>query len=639
MAKVDNPFRAGMRTIMAIASCMLLTVFAGRALAEPETYEGIKDAPGVMAAVTKFPDGKAVYEANCAGCHEAGLARAPARSILSHYTPQAIRKALTTGSMRAQGASLSDKQKVEVAQYITGQPFGAVVAAVEPPVCKPDEAWFDVAQTPAWTNWGIDKGGAHYVPAERAGLDADAARTLEPRWAFGFPNANRARSQPALGGGAIFVGSHDGTVFALDRESGCVRWQYEGSAEVRTGIVLSDWSEGDANPGPMLYFGDWSGNVYALDARTGKEVWQTRADDHPAAVITGTPSLHGGMLYVPVSSLEEASAAAPDYECCSFRGSVVAYDAASGEEKWRTWMVGEPQQTGTNEAGARMLGPSGVAVWTAPLVDPDRGQLYVTTGDNYTNPTNELSDAIVALDLMTGAIRWHYQAMEGDAWNVSCVTPGAENCPEDAGPDFDFGAAPLLAKGSDGRDYVLAGQKSGIAYAVDPDTGALRWQHRAGRGGMVGGVHFGMAASGGRLFIPISDLPDGQPSDYPHSPGIYAVDIATGKRLWDAPAPDVCGDTPGCVRGYGASIMATDDLVIAGSDDGRLRILDAADGSLVNEIDTAREFAAVGGGVAKGGAISGSAGAVLDSGQLIVSSGYGFVSKMPGNLLLVLEAD
>ena len=622
----------------------LVALIAVVALQSPaiaqDVHDGVKNAPGIEPAVEPFPAGKAVYTSNCAVCHETASGRAPHRSILAHYSPEAIRKALISGSMQSQGAALSEEQKTEVAQFLTRTKIGARVETPEPEMCEPDRAGFDMDRPPAFTGWGFDPQSTHSVSSDRAGIGPDELSRLKVKWAFGFPNANRARSQPALGGGALFVGSHDGQVYALDRETGCVRWIYEGSAEVRTGIVVSPWEAGAKDAASLTFFGDFAGNVYALDTFSGSQVWKKRAESHTAAVITGTPTLHDGLLYVPVSSLEEGAAASPTYECCTFRGSVVAFDADTGAEQWRTYLVDEPKpREAPSEDKNDHFGPSGVAVWTSPTIDQKRGQLYVTTGDNYSQPATELSDAIVALDLKTGKINWHFQATEGDAWNVACVLPDAPNCPEDAGPDFDFGATPILARGSDRREYVLAGQKSGIAYAVDPDTGGLRWQHRLGRGGLSGGIHFGIAASKGRLFVPVSDLPDGQPSEFPLSPGMYAVDIATGTRLWSAPAPDVCNDRPLCVTGYGASVTATPDLLIAGADDGYVRIYDTVGGKVLWEFDTARAFETVNGVAAHGGAISGSAGPIVEGGQMIVSSGYGFVSKMPGNLLLVLEAD
>jgi polyvinyl alcohol dehydrogenase (cytochrome) len=505
------------------------------------------------------------------------------------------------------------------------------------PRCTGAAARFDVGEPPRFDGWGLDRNNSHAIPTALAGLTAGNVGRLRLKWAFAFPQALDMRSQPALAGGAIFAGGGDGSVYALDRATGCVRWRYMATAAVRSGVIVAPWRAGDADAAPLLYFGDSFGNAYALDARTGAEAWVVRIDDHPDAVLTGTPTLDGDTLYVPVSSFEEGSAVVPGYPCCTFRGALLALDARTGATRWRRYLVGEPEPQGTSTAGAARFGPSGVAVWSAPLVDPARGLVYVATGDNYTRPATKLSDAIVALDLRTGAIRWASQVTAGDSWNVACfVGAQAPNCPEDAGPDADFGAAPVLAKGADGKDYLLAGQKSGVAYALDPDSGAVLWQARVGRGGEVGGVHFGIAAEGGKLYVPIHDPASlGAAGAEPGRPGINALDIATGKVVWTAAAANTCGATPLCQPGYSAAITVTPELVLAGSVDAHLRIFDARTGAVLWDEDTNRAYATVNGVAGHGGSMSGGTAPLAVDGMLIVTSGYAFLGKLPGNVLLV----
>lgn len=580
-----------------------------------------------------------LYQKHCASCHSTNVARAPARVILSYMNPQLIYAALNTGVMSDQGKGLSDQEKVTLAEYLSGRSMNDPANTPAIPWCKAEHRGFDLDEPPPFSGWGLTHASTHAVATATAGLDRRTAGKLKVKWAYGFAGAQRMRSQPGLAGGAIFVGSHDGTVLALDRHSGCVRWQFMASAEVRTGIVISPWPAGDKSAQPLVYFGDVAANAYALNAFSGELVWKVSVDEHPAAVITGAPTLYEDTLYVPVSSLEEASAAAPDYACCNFRGSVIALDARSGEEKWRRYLVDEARPQGAKGKEVARLGPSGVPVWNSPAIDVKRRQLYIATGDNYSAPATELSDAVVALDLNTGRINWHYQATAGDAWNMACITTSTHNCPEDSGPDFDFGAGTVLAKAENGRELVLAGQKSGFAYGIDPDTGKLVWKTRVGRGGMAGGILFGMAADSGRLYVPVSDaLPGGQ-DDFPASPGLYALDIANGNFIWRAPAPDTCGEKQFCVPGYGGSVTATPELVLAGADDGYLRIYAALDGKLLWEIDTGRPFETVNGVLAHGGAIAGGIAPIVYEGQIIVASGYGFVGKAPGNLLLVLERE
>jgi polyvinyl alcohol dehydrogenase (cytochrome) len=623
--------------VAAGAACLMagMALLPSSGLLPARAAEPVLDWSGRDPAIEKSP-GAQVYRENCAACHDAGLNRAPQRLNLADMTPEAIHRALTEGAMREQGAALSAEQKRAVSEYISGRKFGS--ASVAPAnLCKGAAAGFDMREPPAFTGWGLDPAGTHAIPAKVSGLTKATVGRLKLKWAFGFPDSARARSRPAIAGGAIFVGNHNGSVYALDRETGCVRWVFAAHAEVRTGIVVSPWRIGDARARPLVYFGDIAGNAYAVNMRDGTLAWKVHTDDHPAAILTGTPTLYRDTLYVPVSSNEEAFATSPNYPCCNFRGSVIALGARDGKEKWRTYLVDPATAQGAAAAGQDKLGPSGVAVWNAPAIDAKRGQLYVATADNYSLPTTGLSDAVVALDLASGKIRWSYQALAGDAWNVACVTKTSDSCPDEDSPDADFGAGTVLAKAKDGRELVMAGQKSGWVYGLDPASGKLVWKTRVGRGSPGGGVHFGMAAEDGVLFVPITDNAFFGPPDHPASPGIHALDIGTGAFVWKAPSTAPCTDVRHCLAGYGGALATTAGMLLAGADDAHLRIFDAANGKLLWDVDTAKDYATVNGVPAHGGSIAGGAGPIAYRGTVIVPSGYGFASKMAGNVLLVFD--
>ncbi|MBI1179691.1 MAG: PQQ-binding-like beta-propeller repeat protein [Alphaproteobacteria bacterium] len=598
-------------------------------------------AAGTTAAASPHDGkGEAIFHATCAACHEHGIGHAPATAILRYMSSGAIYKALTQGAMQVQSAGLSDADKRAVATYLGGNKM-AEEAQFSPPQCKGAAARFDYGEPPVFTAWGFDDANRHDIPESVSGISKANVASLKVKWAFGFPAALRARSQPALAGGALYVGSQDGAVYALDRASGCVRWVYHAAAEVRTAIIVAPWRKGDTAAHPLVYFGDLVGNLYAVDAASGKLAWRDHPDPHPSTTLTAAPALVGNKLYLPISSLEEATID-PHYACCTFRGSVVAYDARTGKHLWQTFMTDPPVKQGTNAIGTAKYGPSGVALWNTPAIDLKRHQLIIGTGDNYSQPTSPTSDAVVALDLDTGKIRWIYQAVPNDAWNVACfLRPVGTNCPKDAGPDFDFGASPILATTSDHRDLVLAGQKSGWAYAIDPNNGKLVWKTRVGRGGNNAGIYFGMAVDGDTLFVPVSDTPikNDVAFDIPPRPGLYALDIRTGAFKWKAPNTEkMCNGRPFCSPGLASAITATDGLVFAGSIDGWLRAYDGETGKVVWRFDTTRSFDTVGGGHASGGSMAGAPAPILYHGSLILPSGYDFAGKMPGNVLLVLHA-
>jgi polyvinyl alcohol dehydrogenase (cytochrome) len=556
-------------------------------------------------------------------------------------SPQSIYRALREGKMQAQGSALSDAEKVQLAEFLTRKKIGEASQDPEPPACKGKAAKFDFNEPPAFANWGLSPGNSRFVPADYAGINKSNIGKLHLKWAFAFPNAVQARSEPMPAAGALFVGSHNGGVYALDRETGCARWIYQAGSEVRTGIVVSPWKKGDTKAKPMAFFGDIFGFVYAVDAQTGKEVWRVRADAHPNITLTGAPTLYNNTLYVPISQMEAIRPSDPMYECCTARGAVAALNPATGEIKWKTYSVDTPQPAGVNAKGAKRFSPSGSSIWNSPAIDVKRHQFYVGTGPTSTSPAVKTSDAIIAMDLDTGAVKWVYQGLEGDAGNLACLSVDKTNCPVENGPDFDFGAGAILAKATDGRDVVLAGQKSGAIHAIDPDTGKLLWRDKPGRGSALGGVLFSIAANQDAVYVPVSDALDkdrmGVPFKEPGHPGIYAYDIGTGKQIWAMHGdPTTCTGLTGCTSGYSQAITATPDLLVAGSADAWLRIIDTKTGEVLWKVNSKVPVKTVAGTEKSGGAFSGGAGPVLYHGMLIASSGYNRIG-MTGALLMVFD--
>jgi polyvinyl alcohol dehydrogenase (cytochrome) len=600
---------------------------------------------GVMATPLSAAEeltGEQVYSQICANCHEAGVPKAASRGMMGFMSPISIHRAITTGVMTDMAADLSDQEKINVVKFITGKSPLDTVGTFQGKACQGAQAKFDMNEPPALVGWGFTSNNRRMISDEIAGITRDNVKSLKLKWAFGFPNAVRARSHPAAAGGAVFVGSQDGTLYALDRDTGCIRWSYIADAEIRTGLVIAPWQAGQAQASSLTYFGDFLGTVYAVDTFTGKEVWKIRPDDHPNATITATPTLYEDRLYISVSALEVVNAVNPAYECCSFRGAVVAVHAADGAVQWKTHTISDPLEPhGTNAAGTQQYGPSGAPVWNTPAIDGKRRQLYVGTGENFSSPATKTSDAIFAIGLDDGDVRWTFQATPNDAWNASCTVAPRSSCPTEDGPDFDFGGQSVIAQHSDGTDYVVAGQKSGIVWALNPDTGKLVWKNKVGRGGVIGGVHFGISVSGDRVIVPISDAV-ADPSyidNYEGTPrpGLYALDLKTGEYLWQWAAEDICGGDPLCMKGNSAVPTTTEQLAIAGSLDGHLRIHDIQSGEILWDFDTTQEVASVTGIPAKGGAMEGGAAALLQGGMLFVNSGYLFNRHMPGNAFFAFE--
>jgi polyvinyl alcohol dehydrogenase (cytochrome) len=597
-------------------------------------------------------EGQALYAEHCASCHDGGVLRAPMPPALAQMSREDIRFALTQGSMSAQGASLTPAQIDALARFLSKQADGSEVP-LDAFFCHAGASTFaPQAGQPRWIGWGADLSQHRFQPAEMAQLSADQVPKLKLKWAFAFQVATQAYAQPAVIGGRIFVGSANHRVYSLDAGTGCTYWVFPADYAVRAAI-----SVGRSERGWSIYFGDQRANAYALDAATGKLIWRTRLDDHPSAQITGAPTLAGDKLYVGVSSLEEVAGADAKDECCKFRGSASALDAATGKVIWKTYTIAEePKPIRKNRNGVQLWGPSGAGVWSSPTVDPRNGMVYVTTGDNYSDPPATTSDSFMAFDMDTGKLAWSTQITTGDAYNVNCDIPKQTqvNCPQANGPDFDFGSSPILVKLPNGHRALIAGQKSGVVSAVDPDhQGALLWQTRVGQGGSLGGVQWGSAADANHIYVAVSDVerraaPAGSPAGrasvfgvpYELDPkaggGLFALKLDSGQIAWHTPAPPCT--RPACSPAQSAAVTAIPGVVFSGGVDGHLRAYSTENGKIIWDVDTMREYATVNGVKGQGGSLDGP-GPVIVGGILYVNSGYFFQGSAPGNVLLAFSVD
>jgi polyvinyl alcohol dehydrogenase (cytochrome) len=434
----------------------------------------------------------------------------------------------------------------------------------------------------------------------------------------------------------LFTASDTGDVFALNSKTGCTRWTYKAKAGVRGALSVAPLGSGKYG----VYFGDGQANAYGLDAQTGRELWTLKVDTHPNATITGAPSVYNGRVYVPTSAAgEEVRGQDPNYPCCSFRGSVSAIDIRNGELLWKSYTITqEPKPRGASSKGVQLLGPSGAGTWGSPTIDAARGVLYVGTGNGYSEPQLKTMNAIIAMDLKTGAHKWVQQTVPNDIWLLQCDGGQAKlknpNCPNDEGPDFDFAASPLLTKTTKGQDLLVVPQKSGVIWALDPNKqGAVVWQYRYGQGSGMGG-QWGAASDGVNAYIGTGDAQAAVQG------GMHAVDLVTGKKAWSMPPQTKLCDAkdPKCMAMQSGAITAIPGVVFSGGGDGGLRAYSTKDGAILWTFDTNRSFETVNGVMANGGSMDAS-GAVVAGGMLYVNSGYnGFVTR-GGNVLLAFRVE
>lgn len=316
-------------------------------------------ALGVSALVAQ--DGAAIYKSRCAQCHDAPAGRVPPFTALRDMSTTKVLKALESGVMKPQAEGLSSADRLALIIYIN---YAPPKASALPPAafCGGNPAVRDFLKGPKWIRWGAGLENTRFQEAADAGIGAAEVPQLKLKWAFGLGQTSVARAQPSIAAGRVFVGSEEGAVYSLDAQSGCIYWSFQADGPVSAPITIGEHGR--------LFFGDQKANVYSLDAASGKSIWKVHVDDHFAARVTGGSLLHEGVLYVPVASFEEALAPAPSYECCTFRGSVVALDAATGKQVWKTYTVKDaPQPTKISKTKAQLRGPSGASIWSSPTYD------------------------------------------------------------------------------------------------------------------------------------------------------------------------------------------------------------------------------------------------------------------------------
>lgn len=579
------------------------------------------------------PEGEALYRQKCAVCHDEPQDRVPPLFLIRRRSAEDVIQTLTAGSMKQQASGLSADQIRALAVHLTGkQPSAPIQENLEANRCKDSGRNINL-NGPQWNGWGRDRDNSRYQP--KPGIEPEEVSRLKVKWAFAHPGP-MATGQPTVVGDRIYLTIEAGLIYCLNAKTGCTYWTINAGAAVRAAISVGPLPPG--SPAKFAaYFGDEKSNVQAVDAATGKLLWKTKIEDHLLSRVTGAPVLYRNRIYVPVSSFEETAGRDIKYECCTFRGSIVALDAYTGKIIWKSFTVqNEPKPFKKNSAGTQMHGPAGGAIWSAPTLDLKRKLIYAGTGNSYTDVATLHADAIMAFDMDTGKLKWTNQVTPKDNFLVGCRQPGVGNCPEEAGPDYDFGSSPILRTLPNGKQVILAGQKSGVIYALDPDdNGKVLWQVKVGNGGALGGIEWGFAVDQENVYVPVADV-----SGAARKPGLTALKIATGELLWHVPAPKVpCSwGTTRCNNSQSAAASVIPGIVFSGTADGHLRAYSTRDGAIVWDFDTAKPLDTVNGGRTKGGALDGG-GPVIVNGVLYTNSGYGRLIGQPGNLLLAFTVD
>jgi polyvinyl alcohol dehydrogenase (cytochrome) len=590
-------------------------------------------ATASMDAAPQEHPGKALYETYCAACHDKpDITRAVPFAQLRNMRLGNLFFAMSDGKMKQQAVALNERQRGQLVDYIVGR---KVV----------DESWIDamrcgkgaaVSRLPSEAGanvlgFGFTRDNRRQLTREQAGIATADVKELELAWVLAFPRASTMRAQAAVAGNTLFLPVTDeARVFATDvsGDKPCFKWVYTSNVPLRTGVAYGVLPSGRA----VIAFADAAVNVHLVDALSGKLIWKTPVGRWDLSNATGTPQILGNRVYM--------------HECCKTHGMFAALDARSGKMIWRYETMPDARPMRDRGDGKMLWGPSGAPIWSSPAVDERRGLLYVGTGEATSAPAADTTDSILAIEMATGKLRWRFQATPDDIFLTTCMRrPQGLNCPKEGRMlDVDFGASPILARRADGGEVLLAGQKSGMLWALDPDTGKLLWNREFGKGSPLGGIHWGMAVDARNVYVPIHKMPDAQGNDPNQTPGLHAVDYTTGEVRWSYIAEADCsGDrkarVPTCHANTGLSSPPTviDGAVFAGSVDGFLRAFDTATGALLWQYDVARPLTGVNGVAGHGGAIDNTS-IVAANGYVFVNSGYAIMGgERSGNLFLAFR--
>lgn len=672
MMKLRTRIVLSLAAVLIPAGLAIVYVQAQAVATPPQAQQAQQSAPAVAtaqggsSAVAGSPDrpmgegaGSTIFGDHCESCHDK-MAGAPTYSAMRNMTSDHIYSVLSSGSVKAHAdevAKLTDPQLRDIAEWVAERRIGGDHEEAEdmPNRCSSNApisaAGLDAASS--WNGWSPTLTNTRFQSAKAADLSPAAVSRLRLKWAFAFPSAASMYGQPTIAGGRVFVGADNGYVYSLDALSGCVYWSFRAKAGVSGAVSVERVP--DSAAGVSIFFGDTLGNAYAVSASDGELMWQHHVDDHPLARIRAAVRYYDGRVYVPVASLEEPDSSSAQHPCCTFRGMVEALDAVTGKQIWKTYTIPDAPTERKTATGVSYWGPSGAGVWGPLTLDLKRKAIYLGTGNGFSEPDSGRSDAIMALSMDTGKVLWVHQDEPGDVWHTGCpqgnplpglglppkaagrgrggaaaggrggapgrftqpAKPATYYCPSTTNdPDWDFSAGTILVDEPDGKGLVIAGQKSGMVWAHDADTGNLVWKSDISRGGII----FGGAADGDSAYYAMNGRT------------VAAIRLSDGLEKWAVtiPAQDSMAGHPG----FSAAVSVIPGVLFVPGKDGQLIALSTFDGRQIWAYDTTQEITTVNGVQAKGGSI-GSAGATIVDGMVFVPSGYtGFQGGQKGNLLL-----
>ena len=605
--------------------------------------------------VTLPHPGQAIYRANCAACHDnPDATKAPSKASLQAMSFQTISYAITKGKMQAQGANLDDQQREQLLGYLTGSNKRSLETWSQAMRCE-GPATADLKGPATVATYGFDARNTRNLTAAQTGLTKAQLAKLDLAWAIAFPDVTMIRAQGAVVGKMLFLPvAEAAAMYAFDLSNPakpCVKWVYN----TPTGTALrSSPSYGVLADGrQVLAFSGIDATVYVVDAKTGQALWTKYLGNYSYSMGTATPRVLKDRIIFAISEFEILQAADNRVKCCTNHGFIVSLDPKDGAQQWRYDTMPEAKPIRDRGDGKMLYGPSGAPIWNSPVVDEKRGLIYFGTGESNSPPAHPNTDALIAIGLADGKQRWSFQAMSDDIFNSGCglnPAPSKLNCvkaPETVYRDSDFGASLILAPLKNGKDILLAGQKSSSVWGLDPDTGKLIFRRDIGSGAVNGGIHWGIAYKDDTLYVPVSvvggQLPGGPTIDPGLKPGLYALDANNGLIKWSYGVSSDCGNgrdkrTTRCDRNFGLSGAATiiDGAVVVGSLDGHLYAIDGKDGHLIWKVDTLGDYKGINGVAGKGGSIDGAS--ILGvNGLVLAGSGYSMFGQTGGNVLLAFK--